>query len=286
MRFKPSRLGPSQPLRTNLRGPSKCAEHGAHQHGFGSTVSVLLPWIRGSISDTSPSAVHCFVHSSHRFPEETLCFPASARALVGSIYHLPPRVLQGLTDPSGRTPSRAVVLRNNHGRALQEQSHFHSQNFCCPFLWTRSLGSEMKTSSSRLVLEEDEKRLDICLMRPLLLVRRLLLSDASSTGVCKVLEEEQDTVRLVKSSTESKDLEKNQRLCCFCWPERIKSPSSTMEDVLLTFLCLSLEAELSLTLWVLLPRCLRAGDKGGLGFQGMKMSCFSNLRLFCSMAQT
>ncbi len=131
MIFKPSRLGPSQPLRTNWHGPSKCAEHGAHQHGFGSTVSVLLPWIRGSISDKSPSAVHRFVHSSHRFPEETLCFPASARASVGSIYPLPPRVLRELTDPSGRTPSQAVELRSNHGRAPQE--HFHSQNFCCRF---------------------------------------------------------------------------------------------------------------------------------------------------------
>lgn len=43
MRFKPSRRGPSQPPRTNWHGPSMCAEHGAHQRGFGSTASVLLP---------------------------------------------------------------------------------------------------------------------------------------------------------------------------------------------------------------------------------------------------
>lgn len=140
------------------------------------------------------------------------------------------------------------------------------------------------------------KKLDTCLIRarPLVLLAGVLAS-GSSVGLQKELsslEEERDTVRVLKSSTESRDLEKNQSFCFLCCAGLPGSSSSATDDVLFVFLGVSSDSGASLTLWVPPPRCLgrrrplEAEDKGGLGFQGTKMSCFSNLRLFCSMAHT
>ena len=75
------------------------------------------------------------------------------------------------------------------------------------------------------------------------------VSPVGEDKVLKSLEDDREMAKLPKSNTESKDLEKNHSLCVLCCGVvQVSSSSSATEDVLLTFLCLSLLSMASLTL--------------------------------------